>query len=74
MTRNGLTPVRRRVLDAIRLLGARGYAPSLAEIARVVGLEHRSAAAYHVRALVKAGLVTRTKGAARSYRVAGGQR
>lgn len=65
-----LTPIKRRVLDAIRLIA--GIAPSLDEIAARVGLRAKSAVSRHLDALEAAGHIERGIGR-RNIRLCGDQ-
>ena len=62
-----LTDRQRAVLDHIRSsIAAQGFAPSMREIGRAVGLAGAGAVSYQLDELVRKGYLRRTPGAARS--------
>jgi repressor LexA len=65
-----LTPQQSRILGHIAgYLDVHGYGPSIREIAQLAGLAAQSVALYHVKALERAGMLTREPHIARSIRL-----
>jgi len=65
-----LTQLQRRALGRIkRYIKDEGYAPTVREIARMMGGSSSSHGEYYVRALERKGYITRAKGKARALRV-----
>jgi repressor LexA len=73
MTEPALPPRQKDVLELIvKLTQAHGYPPTLAELAKGMGLRNRMTVHQHVAALKKKGLVQWEPGLNRSLRVVGG--
>lgn len=67
---SGVTPRQHEILRAIeRSLEARGFVPSMREIASEVGLASVSTVAYHFSALQKQGLLAQDPNTPRGYRL-----
>lgn len=61
---------RRAILESIKTFTEKnGYPPSVREITKDVGLGSISTASYHLKRLEKDGLLSHTKGTARSWHV-----
>jgi len=66
----GISVRQQRILDCINeAVAARGYPPSMREIAEKVGLASASAAQYQIRKLAEAGYITVAKNVARGIEV-----
>ena len=67
-----ISDTRQRVIEFIRcFVEQKGYAPTMGEIQRALGLSSKSLAEYHLKALEEEGVITREREVARGIEVYG---